>query len=128
MVLEVISSALKSNLKHSRTLPPSPFTMEPPPAKRTKQGESVTVTAEVENAGTSIRQSSRSFGSRRSSSSSIHNHPSYAPSIGSRRSSQIAITSTVEVAAHIARETMQPSPSGLLGTVQQLTSTLLVAL
>lgn len=115
-VLEVISSGLKSNLKHSRTLPPSPFTMDPPPAKQLKQGEPVTVKAEVENEA-SIRQSSRSFTSKRSSSSSLHNHPSYAPSIGSRRSSQIAITSTVEVAAHIAREAMQPAPPGLLGTV-----------
>lgn len=116
-VLEVISSALQSNLKHSRTLPPSPFTSEPPPAKRTKQGEPVTVKAEVENEA-SVWQSSRSLASKRSSTSSIHNHPSYAPSIGSRRSSQVAITSTVEVAAHIAREAMQPAPSGLLGTVQ----------
>ena len=65
----------------------------------------------IENA--SIRQSGRSFASRRSSQSSIHNHPSYAPSIGSRRSSQIAITNTVEVAAHIARETVTPTGSGL---------------
>jgi len=121
VIIEIISSALKSNLKHSRTLPPSPFTLElsvePPPAKRSKQVESIAIKAEVENEA-SIRQSSRSFASKRSSSSSLHYHPSYAPSIGSRRSSQIAISSTVEVAAHIAREAMQPAPPGLLGTVQ----------
>lgn len=112
----MISSALKSNLKHSRTLPPSPFAaLEPPPAKRSKQGEPVTVTAEVENE-VSFRQSSGSIASKRSSSSSLHNRPSYAPSIGSRRSSQVAITSTVEVAAHIARE--QSAPTGFLGKVQ----------
>ena len=124
VILEVISLALKSNLKHSRTLPPSPFSIEPPPAKQSKQSESVTVKAEVENQ-VSIGQSSRSLISRHSSSSSVHNHPSYAPSIGSRRSSQIAITSTVEMAAHIAREGMQQSQSGFLGTVQRLMTYLL---
>lgn len=117
MVLEVISSSLQSNLKQSRTLPPSPFTLDTPPAKRSKQGEPITAKAEIENEPL-VQESSKGFVSRRSSSSSIHNHPSYAPSIGSRRSSQIAITSTVEVAAHIARETMQPNSTGLLGPVQ----------
>jgi len=111
VILEVISSALTSNLKHSRTLPPSPFSLEPPPSKRSKQGEDSSFNALIENA--SIRQSSRSFASRRSSTSSIHNHPSYAPSIGSRRSSQIAITTTVELAAHIARESTIPTNSEL---------------
>ena len=47
-------------------------------------------------------------GSARLSRSSLHDHPLYAPSIGSRReSNQSLVSSTVETAAHIARSSMR---------------------
>ena len=47
-------------------------------------------------------------GSGRLSRSSLHDHPLYAPSIGSRRNSnQSLVSSTVETAAHIARSSMR---------------------
>ncbi len=44
-----------------------------------------------------------------SSRPSLHDHPLYTPSIGSRGSNQSLVSSTVEMAAHLARSSMRSS-------------------
>lgn len=44
-----------------------------------------------------------------SSRPSLHDHPLYAPSIGSRGSNQSLVSNTVEMAAHLARSSMRSS-------------------
>ena len=62
-------------------------------------------------------------GSARLSRSSLHDHPLYAPSIGSRReSNQSLVSSTVETAAHIARSSMRSYSSQRGGAFKVCTS------
>lgn len=62
-------------------------------------------------------------GSARLSRSSLHDHPLYAPSIGSRReSNQSLVSSTVETAAHIARSSMRSFSSQRGGAFKVCTS------
>ena len=62
-------------------------------------------------------------GSARLSRSSLHDHPLYAPSIGSRReSNQSLVSSTVETAAHIARSSMRSFSSHRGGAFKVCTS------